>query len=221
MPISDAILPSAVASVVGIKTLFKNLKGTGSITYLPQQLAVIGQGATLSTYATTKIQLTSAQAVGELFGFGSPIHLASLELFPLNGDGVGTVPVTFFPLVDGTTASDGDITPTAGQTVNGTYQVSINNIKSERFTILSGDTVAQICTAMTTAINANLNMPMIASDDTTEVTLISKWKGDSANQLVMSVNTVVDGATFAITQPINGATNPTVDVALAQFGDQW
>jgi phage tail sheath gpL-like len=221
MPISDAILPSAVASVVGIKTLFKNLKGTGNIIYLPQQLAVIGQGATAITYSTDKIQLTSASDVGDAFGYGSPIHLASMEIFPLNGDGVGTIPVTFFPLADGDTEATGSITPTDSQTVAGAYQVNMNGILSNQFVISVGDSIADICDVMTTAINANLNMPMLAVDGATVVTLTSKWKGTSANDINISITDVTDGATFVLVQPTGGLVNPTVGGALAQIGEVW
>ena len=102
---------SAVARVVGVETIFKNLRG-GSIVFLPQRIAVVGQGNTLASYSTDKAQLTSAFAVGSAYGFGSPLHLAALQLLPVNGDGVGTIPVTFYPLEDDGSgiASAGDIT---------------------------------------------------------------------------------------------------------------
>ena len=47
MAISTAVDQSAVARVVGIKTEFKTFGGPG-VTFLPQRIAVLGQGNTAS-----------------------------------------------------------------------------------------------------------------------------------------------------------------------------
>jgi len=223
MPISTAVDASAVARVVGIQTLFKDLRG-GGILFLPQRVAVVGQGATASTYSTTKAQYTSAPAVGAAYGFGSPIHLAAMQLFPTNGDGVGTIPVTFYPLEDDGSGvvSTGDITPTVVPTVAASYIVRINNIDSEEFVISVGDAVADVTAAMETAINAVLEMPVIAVDGTTVLNFTSKWKGTSANDIVVEViGSTTAGNSFAITQPVGGLVNPDVDIALNQVGLVW
>ena len=223
MPISTAVDASAVARVVGIKTEFRNLRG-GQILFLPQRIAVVGQGASASVYSTDKQQVTSAFEAGSLYGFGSPVHLACLQLLPVNGDGVGTIPVTVYPLVDDAAGvvATGDITPGGAQTEAASYRVVCNNIESEAFLIDAGDSVAVIVTAITAAINANVNMPIIAVDGTTKVDITSKWEGTSANDLILSVDgSTTAGTTFAFTQPAGGATNPDVDDALTQVGDVW
>ncbi len=214
---------SARASVVAINTEFKNLQAAGTA-LLPQRLAIIGQGASASVYSTVKRQVTSANEVGTLYGFGSPLHLAALQVFPENGDGVGTIPVTIYPLVDdgAGVVSTGDVTPSAVQTVAASYQVLVNNIPSKEFVIAVGDSVAQIVTAMTTAINAVLEMPIIAVDGATQVDFTSKWEGTSANDIFLEILTPdTGGATFVITQPVGGLVNPDVDAALTQIGDVW
>lgn len=227
MALSSAVDASAVARVVGIKTTFKDLRA-GGILFLPQRIAVIGQGASASTYSTTKAQLTSAFAVGSAYGFGSPLHLAAKQLMPANGDGVGTLPVTFYPLQDDGSgvAAAGDITPSGAQTEAAAYLVRVNNIDSEQFVISPGDTVADVVTAATAAINAVLEMPVVATDATpgtsTEIGIESKWKGASANGLVIEViGSTTAGTSFAITQPTGGLVNPDVDDALNQVGNVW
>lgn len=223
MSISSAVDASAVARVVGIKTIFKDLRG-GGILFLPQRLAVVGQGSTASVYDTTKRQVTSATEAATLYGFGSPVHLAVLQLLPVNGDGVGTIPVTVYPLEDDGSgvASSGDITPSGAQTEAAAYQVRINNIDSEQFVISVGDTVATVVTAMTAAINATLEMPVIATDNTTDVGIASKWAGASANDILVEViGSTTAGTSFAITQPVGGLVNPDVDDALNQVGNVW
>lgn len=223
MAISTAILPSAIARVVGIKTEFKNLRKDGLVN-LPQRVALFGQGSSASVYSTTKAVVTSALAVAEVYGFGSPLHLAALQLFPDNGDGVGALPVTVYPLVDdvGGAPSVGDITPAGTVTKAAQFTVLINNIRSGIFTIAIGDTVADIVTAITAAVAAELRLPMLAADGVTKVDLTSKWEGVSANDLQVAVEGPTDaGITFGITQPVGGLVNPNIDAALAQVGGVW
>lgn len=225
MALSSAVDLSAVARVVGIKTTFKDLRA-GGILFLPQRIAVIGQGSTASVYSTTKAQLTSAFAVGTAYGFGSPLHLAAQQLLPQNGDGVGTIPVTFYPLDDDASgvAAAGDITPSGTATGAAAFRVLINNIPSAQFAVASGDTVADICDAITAAITANVDMPMLATDSTTTVALAAKWKGASGNDLTVAIEATSEdnsGITFAFTQPVGGLVNPDVQTALDQIGNVW
>lgn len=227
MAISSAVDASAVARVVGIKTAFKDLRG-GSILFLPQRIAVVGQGNSAAVYDTTKRQVTSATEAASLYGFGSPIHLATRQLFPVNGDGVGTIPVTIYPLEDDASgvAAVGDITPAGSQTEAASYVVRVNNIDSEEFVINVGDTVADIIGKIVTAVNAVLEMPVIAAKDSettpTKANLTAKWAGESGNDLYIEVvGSTTAGTTFATTQPTGGLVNPSVQPALDQVGDVW
>lgn len=209
---------SAVARVVGIETAFKNLRGAAA--FLPMRIALIGQGATLATYALTKRQILSAAEAGSVYGFGSPIHLAAKQLLPENGDGVGTIPVTVYPLEDDVSgvASAGSITPSAGpQTAVATFRVKVNNILSEQFTLNVGDVIADATAAITAAINAVVDMPVIAVDNTTVVDLTAKWEGVSGDDIVVEIEGTPAGITFAVVQPTGGAANPDIQDALDLF----
>lgn len=223
MAITPGIPNSARAQGYGIKPTFKNLRGSNTL-LLPQRVAVIGQGSTASTYSTDKTQLSSAGDVAATYGFGSPLHLAALQLFPANGDGLGSIPCTFYPLQDDGSgaAASGDITPAGAVTKAGSFIVSINGIDSAAFTVAIGDTVADIIDAMKIAIDANLNMPVTTTDNTTDLGVTAKWKGVSSNDIVISVSGPDDtGVTFGITQPTGGLVNPSIQTALDQFGDDW
>jgi len=223
MAISVAVDPNAVARVVGIKTEFTDLRG-GRVVNLPQRIAVVAQGSTAVTYATTKKQIASAFEAGSLYGFGSPIHLIAQQLLPPNGDGVGTIPVTVYPLVDDGSAapSVGNILPAGAVTKAGAFVVNINEIVSASFVVEIGDTVGDICDKITDAVNAQVDMPVLPTDNTTDVDLTSKWEGVSANQLTISVDGPTDtGVTFGLTQPVGGLVNPDVDPALALIGTVW
>jgi phage tail sheath gpL-like len=224
MATSTAVDPSAVARVVGIKTEYRDLSG-GAARLLPQRLAVFGQGATASTYDTTKAQVFTANEVGATYGYGSPLHLAALQLLPLNGDGVGTVPVTVYPLEDdgAGVAAAGDITPAVTTIAADTaFRVKINNILSEAFLVEVGDAVADITAKITTAIQASTALPVTAVDSTTTVDVTAKWEGPTGNDIVLEIDGPTDaGVTFTFTQPTGGATNPDITDALAQIGEVW
>ena len=223
MAISTAVQQSAVARVVGIETKFVDLRG-GRVVLLPQRVAIIAQGSSAATYSLDKKQITSAVEAGQIYGFGSPIHLIAMQLLPANGDGVGVIPVTVYPLEDDAAgvASVGDITPSGAVTKAGAFQVVINEVPSETFVVELGDNVAAITAKITAAMNAALNMPMLPTDNGTEVDVTSKWEGTSANDLAVRIDGPTDtGVSFAITQPVGGLVNPDVDDALALIGPVW
>lgn len=221
MAVSTAVDLSAVARTVGIQVSFKDLRG-GRVLFLPQRIGLVGQGNTAATYSLAKLQVFSAQEVGTTFGFGSPLHLAAKQLFPANGDGVGSIPVDVLPLEDDGSAvvAAGDITPTGTMTATKSYIITIGNV-SASFTLLDLGTVADATAAITAAINGNVNMPVIATDGTTVVDFDAKWKGESGNSIITSITGDLAGITFAFTQATAGATNPDVDDALALIGAVW
>lgn len=217
---------SAVARVLGIEPVYKDLRG-GAALFVPQRIAVFGQGTTAAqaTYSNDKAVVFSAAEVGATYGYGSPLHLAAKQYFPDNGDGIGTIPLTVFPLDDDASGvvADGDITPSGTATAAASYRVKVNNIYSDEFVIPASASVADICDLMVPAINGVLDMPIIAVDDTTAVTFTSKWKGVSANDIIVAVEgpTPSVGVSFAITQANGGLVNPDVTSAIAQMGNVW
>jgi phage tail sheath gpL-like len=218
---------SAVARVVGIDTHFLDLRG-GAVQFLPQQVGIFGQGNTASAgYALTPYRITSAAMAAARYGFGSPLHLAALQLFPVTGGGVGSIPVWCYPMADagGAAASVGSITPSGTATAVATYRVRIAGILSAPFTTAVGDTVALICGKIFAAVAAVLEMPLVAANLTTSVSLTCKWKGASGNDNTVEVldnaGEVPVGLTFAIVKPAAGASNPDLSASLALLGSLW
>lgn len=223
MVISTAVDLSAVARVTGIKTTYRDMRG-GNILFLPQRLAVVGQGNTNAVYDTAKRQVTSAQEAATLYGHGSPIHLAVRQLLPTNGDGVGSIPVTVYPLVDDESgvASTGSVLVTGTPTQAAAYRVRVNGDQTQAFVIDTDDTPTTAAAKMAAAINATLGLPVTATAETGTVTVTSNWAGESANDIKLDViGSTSSGVTFAITQPSGGLANPDVTPALAQVGDVW
>jgi|GEM_PF-1830050 len=153
---------SAIASVTGIETQYVSLGGTAAAVLTPR-VAVFAQGQTGVSYPATKAQYTSAGQAGAIYGFKSPIYLALRELLPANGDGVGVIPVTVYPMTDaaGATAATGDITPSGTAAFAAEYKLRIGGIESKPFVIPAGAidvslTLAKIGFAM----NSVLHMPV-------------------------------------------------------------
>lgn len=226
---------SAAARVLGISVEYVDMRGDNTL-YLPQQIAIFAQGSSASTFSLTKRKVRSAPEGGKIYGFGSPIHLILRELFPENGDGVGTIPVTVYPMedvYDTSAPSVGRITPTGTQTKKQSYRVRIAGILSQAFTIETTDTMATVCDKIVAAVNAILEMPVIASDQTTYVRLTSKWAGESANGIVIEVpdddnDDALEGilgkpfgVLFTPLQPTGGLVNPDVSAPLEQVGNKW
>lgn len=224
MSLSTAIDASAVARVVGIKTSFKDLRN-GNILKLPQRIAVVGQGDSSIAYATDKIQLSSAQSVGERFGFGSPLHLAARELFPVNGDGVGTIPVTFYPLEDDAAgvAAAGNVILTGTATESGVLYVEVGGVKSEAIVVEEGVAGDSLEITIANAINANVNMPVSAASNagTDSVDITAKHAGGSGGYITVRWIGEVAGITAGVTAMSGGLVNPDVQDGLDLFGDVW
>ncbi len=223
--VSTAISPAAVARVVGIETEFVNLRG--GIAFLPQQIAVVGQGSTASTYPLEKTRVFSEAEAGRVYGYGSPIHLAVRELLPPIGEGVGVVPVHILPLEDDESgvAAEGSIVPddtTLPASEAESYRVVVAGIESEQFVIDEGDDLSSAVTKMAEAINAVLSMPVTATANTTSgseaVELEAKWAGESGNAITLSVSGG-DAVEFTITDMTGGLVNPSVQPALDMIGE--
>jgi len=315
---------SAVARVLGIGVQFVNLRGAAAL-QLPQRIAVFAQGRSDVTYSTTKYPATTAADAGNRFGFGSPIHLIMRELRPVNGDGVGSIPVTIYPLVDDGSgaAAVGNVTPSGTASVAAAYRLRASGVQSQQFTIPAGAIdVTAICRKVKTACDAVLEFPMltsftygtvvasalvgagngtitslavhsgstpkpgawtlkvktavtnggvwtltdpdgiVAQDNITQtvgastatvfsnqagldftitdgstdfalgatftitvpatnVVFTSKWKGLSANALILDIVDPAVGINWAITQPTGGLVNPSFTAALNQVGNVW
>jgi phage tail sheath gpL-like len=172
------IAPSAVAHVVGVTTQFEDLRG-GNVLYLPQRIAIFAQGQTGVTFPSTKWEVTGAGAGGAKFGFKSAIYLMLRELLPANGDGVGIIPVTVYPLPadggGGAAAAAGDITPSGTATEAAEYRVSYGGVLSDPFVIPAGALATAVnltlaCKRMREAMDAVEHMPCTTTYDYGTVT---------------------------------------------------
>jgi phage tail sheath gpL-like len=213
---------SAVARVLGVETVFKDLRAAGSGS-LPQRIAVFAQGSSNVTYSEEKWPAPSAADAASRFGFGCPIHLILRQLKPVDGDGIGTIPVDVFPLPNpsggGAAAAAGSIIPQAGTaSATGTYRVRVSGILSQAFAIPLGTiNVSEVIGRMGDAISAVLHMPVNVAYTYSAVTSTPKTNTGNGTLTALSVpggntprpgayslvcNTAVaQGGVFTLTDP--------------------
>ena len=224
---SDAVGLEIVSRVTGYKVRKGNFAPNSP--NLPQRIIILGEGnqADQATMPIdTETEITSAKQAGEQFGFGSPIHSVMRILRPPSGGGVGGIPTIVIAqaVAAGATGRQVDITPSGTATGTGTHTVVIAGRTgldgvSYDFVVNEGDTVADVCDAITAAINGVLSSPASAADNTTDVQVSSKWKGLTSQDLEVEVKTngFDIGITYATAQAVAGSGTPSISTGLNLF----
>lgn len=234
MAISDAVGLERISRIVGYKLVKGNF--SESSPNLPQRIAVFAEANTANQGAlsTDPLRITSAQQAGNTYGYGSPIHIISRILFPVNGGGtIGGIPVLVYPqaAAGGSTAKRQTITVSGTATAGGTHYVKIGGRYtldggSYAFQVAKGDTATEIAVKIADTVNNVLGCPVIASETSpvgAVITCTTKWTGLTAQGVNISIDTAdaTLGMTYvvAITQAATGT--PTVTDALSKFGAVW
>lgn len=220
MPISPTIL----TRVTGVNVEYRNFN-LGQALYLPQRIAVIGQGSTSSTYPSAKKTVNGEREVAELYGYGSPLHLACRQLLPANGNGIKGIPVTVYPLTDDASgvASTGSIDASGAATAQGGGVVYVGGVRSANIVIPDTTAADAALAIIKTAIDAILHMPtttgVVAAGS---LPLTSKWEGESSNDITIDISELeCEGLVFSTVAMASGAANPDVQDALDLIGEVW
>lgn len=227
---SNAVGLERVSRILGYKITKGNF--SESSPNLPQRVAILAEANTAnqSDLDTAGVEVTSALQAGQLYGFGSPIYHIMRILRPSSGGGIGGVPTIVYAQAEagGATAKEVEVVATGTATGNGTHTVVIAGRTGLDGTyydinIESGDTASDIHAKIEDAINAVLGSPVTAASTDYEATLTTKWKGLTANDLVVTVDTNDNdlGITYAVSNTVAGSGTPSVQAALDQFGNDW
>lgn len=225
MTVSTAIDQNAIARVLGIRTEFRDFRQVQTL-FLPQHIAIVAQGNDGVTYSTDPFRLVGASAAATRYGAGSPIHLIAKQLFPDNGDGVRSIPVTVLPLAEagGSTQATGSIELSGTQTVTSSYRVRCAGIQTDPITVTATATSVSARQSFIDAINAVFDFPVTAAADGSNDSLINltaKWNGTSGNDISIEILGEPQGITYGITNMSGGAGDPDVATALANAGSIW
>ena len=217
-----SVSASAVSRVTGVAVEYRNFNA-GKASMLPQRLAIIGVGNSGVVYGSEKFECEgSAEDVGERYGYGSPLHLAARQLFPVAGNGA-SFPVTIYPLQEASdsVAAVGAVGCTGTATALGSGKIVIGGVSAD-FAVNKGETSSAVLGKIKNAINTILEMPVIPGDVTEDrLDLTSKAKGTVGNLIKIVVEGTVPGLVFEVEEMKNGAVDPDIDVALARFGNVW
>jgi phage tail sheath gpL-like len=227
---SEAIGIDRISRVVG----YKITKGDFSTVSpnLPQRVAILAEAneANQSTLVLTPTQITTLKQAGVLYGYGSPIYNIIRILMPVNGGGIGGIPIWVYPQAkaSGATARVVDIEVSGVATDNATHTVVIGgryNLDGTSYDIAieAGDTQDIIYSKIEDAVNNVLGCPASASSTDYEATLTTKWNGLTAQDVTVSVDTNNKsvGLTYTVTQTQAGTATPSVAAALELFGNNW
>lgn len=228
--ISNAVGSELIALIVGWKLDSGNFQESSP--NLPQRLVIFSEANTANqgTLSTEKVRITSALQAGNLYGFGSPIHMAMRILFPKSGTGIGGIPVMVIAQAEaaGSTSKIIEITPSGVATKNGKHTLIIGGRRSidglvYNINIQVGDTTADIVGKISDAVNNILSSPMIGTEDDYTAQLESKWKGKTANDLTVVIDDNGDdlGITYGITSTQTASGTPSIAAGLDKIGDEW
>jgi phage tail sheath gpL-like len=227
---SDAVGTERISQVVGYKITKGNFNNTTP--NLPQRVVIIGEAnvANQANLVNDATEITSAQQAGQLYGFGSPIYHAMRILRPLNGGGLGGIPTVVIAQSEAGSAAAKviELVATGVATANGKHTVKINGrtgLDSVFYdvNILTGDTSADIHAKIEDAVNNVLGAPVTAASTDYEVTLTSKWKGFTANDITISVddNGSDLGITYATSSTASGSGTPSLAGLADALGNEW
>lgn len=228
---SDAVGLELVSKVVGYQIKKGNFQNSTS--NLPQRIAIFGEANVANQSSIDfdqSYEVTSAQEAGELFGFGSPIHMAMRILRPFSGSGVAGIPTIVYPQEEaaGATAKIIDIEVTGVATANVTHSLVIagrNGVDGVNydFVVATGDTASEIHAKMEDAINNVLGCPGTAESTDYETTFTSKWKGLTANDISITVETNGNdaGLNYSVSVTQAGAGTPSIASSLDLIGNDW
>lgn len=199
---------------------------------LTQRVAILAEANTAnqSDLDTDGTEITSALQAGQLFGFGSPIHQIMRILRPNSGGGIDGIVTKVYAQEEagGATAKSVEVVATGTATGNGTHTLRIGGRTGLEgsfydINIVSGDGADEIHAKIEDAVNNVLASPVSAASTDYEATLTTKWKGLTANDLTVTVDTNDNdlGITYAVTVTAAGSGTPSIAGALSQFGNDW
>jgi len=221
MAISNAVDPTRISTVIG----YALDKGTEGVSggFLPQSIAIVGEANTANqTALKTKLEFTSADEVGQEFGYGSPLHLAALRVRGnIDVGGVRTIAYSV-PEAGAAAAQENTIAVTGTASKAATQYIIIGG-QYIGFTVLPSDDDTAILGKIKDAINANINCPMGAGtvSVTPDLPVTAKWAGESSADIKIEFAGDDVGLTYTAVEATAGAGAVLPDDALALFGMEW
>ena len=176
-----------------------------------QKILFVGQMLTGTATAGALVEnVANGGAEDALFGATSMLatlirankvrnQQVQIDVIPLADNGSG-VDATGTMAISGTATEAGVLTVIAGSERNHTYSIAV----------ASGDTATVIGDAIESAITADANSPVTASNTTGTVTITAANAGTYGNSIPLEIRGEVAGVTSTVTGMASGATDPVL-----------
>ena len=212
---------NAKGSIVAIEAENKN--PNTSISSIPRKMLVLGSADSTYQGAKDKIIPIGKAKQAERFGLGSQLQQMLKGIFDtsLNFD----VYAAAVSEAEDANEAAADITVTGTATKSGTIYVYIGGIRTAT-NVKTGEDASQIHANMIKAISSVLDVPVKAADGTGKVTLTSKWKGKTANDITLSqgineeeLNAMPEGISVAFSSQTleEGVGDVSLEKVLSEF----
>jgi phage tail sheath gpL-like len=203
---------------------FDNVALTVSAQDVERKILIIGSYDPAKTLVNpdAPLQVFNSDEVGSIFGFGSMVHRLAIKTFR----GGPSIKTFISPQAEagGAAAAAGEIDFTVTTAVAGTLYLYIAGDQVQ-VNIAAAATEEEIADAVVAAVNADQDMPVIASKVavTFEVTLTAKTQGTYGNDISIAFSLNADeelpgGVTAVITDMAAGTGTPTIQTALDALG---
>lgn len=193
---SNAVGLDLISRVVGYKVTKGDFRTVAP--NLPQRIAILGEANEnkQAGLTTTPVELKSAKEAGDIFGYGSPIHMAMRILKPLQSDGIGGIPVVAYPQLQaaGATSTTIESNKISSQfAVGSKIEINIAGRDSLDGKSYSIETVPDTLLTMQKAvdsINANMSCPFSAS--------VTSDPASTTLSTALTVKTILSGSYYII-----------------------
>ena len=178
----------------------------------PQTVLIVAQKTADGTAPeNTPVQVFDTDTAGKLFGFGSQaarMVRAAMRAY-------GYVDLSVLPVADDTAgiAASGSLKLTGDATAQGVITLTVADTEVS-VAAAAEDSAETLATALTTAVNAERDLPVTAQAATGTVTLTAKNKGTLGNGIVLAYSNTVPGITPTLTAMTGGQKDPDIVEAL-------
>lgn len=210
--------------VPGIYIEIDPSKAAGGGAVMERRLLLVGQrlaGGTVAALTATRLGSQAGDQAAQAFGQGSMLHGMAAAARAAN-DYVDIWAIALDDDVAGVAAT-GTVTLSGVPTATGTLALYIGG-NQVRIAVVAAEAVATLATRLADAINADASLPVTASAALGVVTLTSRWKGETGNDLDVRLNYYGEqtpaGLTVVIAALAGGTANPDVQPVLDAIAGQ-
>jgi phage tail sheath gpL-like len=203
---------------------FDSTKASQGAALLPYRALIIGQKtAAGSATANALYKVTSVAQAIPLVGRGSMLHRQLIAWFANNT----ATEVWILVIADNGAgvAATGTLTFSGSATASGTWHLYFGGTYVP-VAVASGDSASTQASAVNTAINAALDLPITSTVNAAVVTWTFRHKGLVGNDFDVRANyqdgeSAPAGGSVTIVAASGGTTNPTLTSGIAALGDNW